>query len=107
LLTLAVQSFGVQVWLPETCGPVGLAEPDHQALLLMLGHQSEREVLRNRFRTTAAWRAFVAVGTMGGGESWDGHQMTAKRQPATPTGVWRWISGRKRSECWCAPTGFE
>jgi DNA invertase Pin-like site-specific DNA recombinase len=47
-------TFGVQVWLPETRGPVDLAKPEHQALLLMLGHQSEREVLRNRLRTTAA-----------------------------------------------------
>lgn len=46
-------SFGVQVWLPEARGPVDLARPEHQALMLMLGHQSEREVMRNRFRTTA------------------------------------------------------
>jgi len=47
-------TFGVQVWLPEARGPVDLVKPEHQALLLMLGHQSEREVLRNRLRTTAA-----------------------------------------------------
>ncbi|BCJ46113.1 hypothetical protein GCM10010168_50620 [Actinoplanes ianthinogenes] len=49
-----LESFGVQVWLPKTRGRVDLARADHQALLLMLGHQSEREVLRNRFRTSAA-----------------------------------------------------
>jgi site-specific DNA recombinase len=52
-------SCGVAVWLPETRGPVDLARPEHQALLLLLGHQSEREVLRNRFRTTAAMAAQV------------------------------------------------
>jgi DNA invertase Pin-like site-specific DNA recombinase len=52
-------SFGVQVWLPEARGPVDLGKPEHQALLLMLGHQSEREVLRNRFRTIAAMAAQV------------------------------------------------
>jgi hypothetical protein len=54
LVIALLQSFGVAVWLPETRGPVDLAEPEHRALLLMLGHLSEREVLRNRFRTTAA-----------------------------------------------------
>jgi site-specific DNA recombinase len=52
-------SFGAQVWLPEARGPVDPARPAHQALLLMLGHRSEREVLRNRFRTTAAMAAQV------------------------------------------------
>jgi DNA invertase Pin-like site-specific DNA recombinase len=52
-------TFGVQVWLPEARGPVDLAKPEHQALLLMLGHQSEREVLRNRLRTTATMAAQI------------------------------------------------
>jgi DNA invertase Pin-like site-specific DNA recombinase len=52
-----LNSHGVQVWLPEALGPVDLTEPGHRALLMMLGHQSEREVLRSRFRTTAAMRA--------------------------------------------------
>jgi hypothetical protein len=47
------------VWLPEARGSVDLALPEHQALLLMLGHQSEREVMRNRFRTTAAMAAQI------------------------------------------------
>jgi DNA invertase Pin-like site-specific DNA recombinase len=52
-------TFGVAVWLPEARGSLDLAQPAHQALLLMLGHQSEREVLRNRFRTTAAMAAQI------------------------------------------------
>jgi site-specific DNA recombinase len=52
-------SFGVQVWLLKARGPVDLARPEHQALLLMLGNQSEREVRRNRFRTTAAMAAQI------------------------------------------------
>ncbi|MEV6600077.1 recombinase family protein [Actinoplanes sp. NPDC051346] len=47
---------GIQVWLPEAGGPVDAADPVHQALVLMLGHQSQREILRSRFRTTAAMR---------------------------------------------------
>ncbi|WP_179855077.1 recombinase family protein [Paractinoplanes atraurantiacus] len=54
-----LNAYGVQVWLPELRGAVDLAEPEHRAVLLMLGHQSEREVLRNRFRTTAAMAAQV------------------------------------------------
>ncbi|UUV32953.1 recombinase family protein [Amycolatopsis roodepoortensis] len=45
---------GVQVWLPETDGPVDLGDPDHRALLSLLGAQSQREVLRARHRVLAA-----------------------------------------------------
>lgn len=48
---------GVGVWLPETEGPVDLDDPAHRALLLMLGSQSQREVLRARHRTLAAMRS--------------------------------------------------
>jgi len=48
---------GVQVWLPETNGAVDLDSPTHQALMLLLGHQSNREILRSRFRATMAMTA--------------------------------------------------
>lgn len=51
-------SVAVQVWLPEADGPINPADPAHQALMMRLGHQSEREVLRSRFRTTHAMRAW-------------------------------------------------
>lgn len=51
--------YGIQVWLPETDGPVDLADPTHQALMLLLGAQSRREVLRSRHRVLAAMRAQV------------------------------------------------
>ncbi|GAB1690826.1 recombinase family protein [Krasilnikovia sp. M28-CT-15] len=54
-----LRSFGVQVWLPEAEGPVDLGNPTHLALLMMLGHQSQREVLRARFRVRAAMAAQV------------------------------------------------
>jgi DNA invertase Pin-like site-specific DNA recombinase len=47
-----LQSHGVAVWLPEIGGPVDSTDPTHRALLMLLGHQSEREVLRARLRTT-------------------------------------------------------
>jgi site-specific DNA recombinase len=46
--------YGIAVWLPEADGPVNPDDPAHQALLLLLGHRSQREVLRSRMRTTAA-----------------------------------------------------
>jgi DNA invertase Pin-like site-specific DNA recombinase len=50
---------GVQLWLPETDGPLDLTDPGHRALLLMLGAQSRREVLRARHRVLSAMRAQV------------------------------------------------
>ncbi|OLF05308.1 hypothetical protein BU204_37200 [Actinophytocola xanthii] len=51
--------YGVQLWLPETGGPLDLNDVTHQALMLLLGAQSRREVLRSRHRVTAAMRAQV------------------------------------------------
>ncbi|WP_433789740.1 recombinase family protein [Actinoplanes sp. CA-252034] len=48
---------GVQMWLPEAGGPVEADSPVHQALMLMLGHQSQREILRSRLRASAAMAA--------------------------------------------------
>jgi site-specific DNA recombinase len=48
---------GVQVWLPELDGPVDPESLVHQAVVLQLGARSRREVVRARFRTTAAMRA--------------------------------------------------
>lgn len=47
----------VQLWLPELDGPVDIGNPTHVALMMLLGVQSKREVLRSRFRVTAAMRA--------------------------------------------------
>jgi DNA invertase Pin-like site-specific DNA recombinase len=53
----ALASCGVELWLPETNGPVDLESPTHQALVMLLGHQSKREILQARFRTTMAMTA--------------------------------------------------
>jgi site-specific DNA recombinase len=50
---------GVRLWLPETNGPVDGADPAHRALVMLLGAQSKREVLRARFRVLAAMQAQV------------------------------------------------
>jgi DNA invertase Pin-like site-specific DNA recombinase len=45
---------GLQLWLPETGGPVDLGNRDHRALMALLATQSQREVLRARHRVLAA-----------------------------------------------------
>jgi DNA invertase Pin-like site-specific DNA recombinase len=52
---------GVQVWLPEAGGPVDVRDPMCRALLLMLGAQSRREVVRARHRVRSAMWSQVAV----------------------------------------------
>jgi site-specific DNA recombinase len=49
----------VSVWLPEFDGPVDYYDPTHQALVMLLGAQSRREVLRSRYRVMAAMAAQV------------------------------------------------
>ncbi len=56
-ITTLLAAHGVQLWLPETNGPLDLHSPTHQALMMLLGHQSNREILRARFRTTMAMTA--------------------------------------------------
>ncbi|MBE1496222.1 DNA invertase Pin-like site-specific DNA recombinase [Amycolatopsis lexingtonensis] len=57
----ALQTQGIQLWLPEADGPVNLDDPIHQALMLLLGSQSRREVLRVRHRVLAAMRIQARV----------------------------------------------
>jgi hypothetical protein len=56
-LLSTLEEYGVQLWLPEAHGPVDFKDPTHRALLLLLGAQSKREVLRARSRALAAMRA--------------------------------------------------
>ena len=51
---------GVQVWLPEA-GRVELDSPVHQALMVLLGAQAQREVVRARHRVLAAMRGQTRV----------------------------------------------
>ncbi|RJQ84657.1 recombinase [Amycolatopsis panacis] len=56
-----LEAVGVRVWLPEAGGPVGLGSPVHQALLVLLGAQAQREVMRARHRVMAAMSAQTRV----------------------------------------------
>jgi DNA invertase Pin-like site-specific DNA recombinase len=57
----ALREQGVQLWLPEAGGPVNLDDPVHRALMLLLGSQSRREVLRARHRVLAAMHVQARV----------------------------------------------
>jgi len=49
------------VWLPEAGGLVELDSPVHQALMVLLGAQAQREVVRARHRVLAAMRVQARV----------------------------------------------
>jgi DNA invertase Pin-like site-specific DNA recombinase len=81
---------GVQLWLPETNGPVDGADPAHRALVMLLGAQSKREVLRSRFRVLAAMQAqVVEQGRYLGGRPPYGYQLVdAGPHPNTAHARW-------------------
>ncbi|MDT7781926.1 MAG: hypothetical protein QOF58_345 [Pseudonocardiales bacterium] len=41
-----LNDLGIEVWLPEAGGPVELDSSVHQALMVLLGAQAQREVVR-------------------------------------------------------------
>ena len=51
------EAHGVELWLPEVHGQLDLGDASHQALIMLLGAQSRREVLRARWRALHAMRA--------------------------------------------------
>jgi DNA invertase Pin-like site-specific DNA recombinase len=78
---------GVQVWLPEAGGPV------HQALMVLLGAQAQREVARARARVLAAMRAQTRVqGRFLGGRPPFGYRL-ADQGPHPNAEHARWAGG--------------
>ncbi|MER5261764.1 recombinase family protein [Actinosynnema sp. NPDC002837] len=55
-LRAVLERYGVQLWLPETEGPVDFDNPAHEALLALLAKRSLTEVLRSRHRVVTAMR---------------------------------------------------
>ncbi|MQA97702.1 MAG: hypothetical protein GEV11_24900 [Streptosporangiales bacterium] len=56
LIAGMLEQRGTRLWIPEAGGPVDLEDAAHRTLLMMLGAQSRREVLRARYRVLAAMR---------------------------------------------------
>jgi DNA invertase Pin-like site-specific DNA recombinase len=75
-VALVLQPFGVGVWLPEAGGPVELDDPAHRVLMGVLAAQSQREVVRARYRTLAAMTAqTVEQGRLLGGRPPYGYRL--------------------------------
>ncbi|MEU3645240.1 hypothetical protein AB0E59_17800 [Lentzea sp. NPDC034063] len=49
-----LNALGVAVWLPEAGGPVELGSPVHEALMVLLGAQAQREVAKAQGAPTSA-----------------------------------------------------
>jgi len=58
-LATVLDQHAAQLWLPELGGAFDRRCPTHQALVMLLGAQSIREIQRSRFRTMAAMQAQV------------------------------------------------
>ncbi|WP_372666418.1 recombinase family protein [Amycolatopsis kentuckyensis] len=86
----ALQAQGIELWLPEADGPVNLDDPVHQALMLLLGSQSRREVLRARHRVLAAMGVQARVqGRFLGGRPPYGYRLAdAGPHPNRPHASW-------------------
>lgn len=83
----------VQIWLPETSGPVNVDSPVHQALMVLLGSQSRREVLRARHRVLAAMQTQTCIqGRFLGGRPPYGYRLAEAGPHPNPAHA-RW--GRK------------
>ncbi|WP_237047756.1 recombinase family protein [Lentzea guizhouensis] len=85
-----LNALGVAVWLPEAGGPVELGTPVHEALMVLLGAQAQREVVRARQRVLAAMRAQTRVqGRFLGGRPPYGYRLVdGGRHPNPVHGRW-------------------
>jgi site-specific DNA recombinase len=89
-LATVFERHGVQLWLPEVHGRVDYRDPTHQALMMLLGAQSRREVLRSRFRTMAAMQAQARDQGryLGGRPPYGYHLVDAGPHPNAAHAVW-------------------
>ncbi|NGY65322.1 recombinase family protein [Lentzea sp. NEAU-D13] len=85
-----LNALGVAVWLPEAGGPVELGSPVHEALMVLLGAQAQREVARARQRVLAAMRSQTRVqGRFLGGRPPYGYRLVdGGRHPNPVHGRW-------------------
>ncbi|MEV6235765.1 recombinase family protein [Lentzea sp. NPDC051838] len=85
-----LNALGVAVWLPEAGGPVELGSPVHEALMVLLGAQAQREVARARQRVLAAMRAQTRLqGRFLGGRPPYGYRLVdGGRHPNPVHGRW-------------------
>jgi site-specific DNA recombinase len=51
------EHYGIQLWTPEVGGPVDFCSEGHKQLMLALGYQSKREIIRTKIRVRTAMAA--------------------------------------------------
>jgi DNA invertase Pin-like site-specific DNA recombinase len=86
----------VQLWLPETLGPVDLDDPAHRAVLIEVGARATREVQRDRHRATEAMRVQARdQGRYLGGRPPYGYRLVDAGPHPTPSHA-RW--GRRQQQ---------
>src|SRR5437868_12907897 len=57
LMAPLFEHYGVQLWMPETGGPIDFTAEAHEQLMINLGIQSKREITRTRIRVSTAMAA--------------------------------------------------
>ncbi|MFD4668471.1 recombinase family protein [Lentzea sp. NPDC058450] len=89
-VVVRLNALGVEVWLPEAGGPLELGSPVHEALMVLLGAQAQREVARARQRVLAAMRAQTRLqGRFLGGRPPYGYRLVdGGRHPNPVHGRW-------------------
>jgi len=51
------EHYGIQLWTPESSGPIDFQADEHEQMMLALGWQSKREITRTRIRVRTAMTA--------------------------------------------------
>jgi DNA invertase Pin-like site-specific DNA recombinase len=51
------EHYGIQLWTPESSGPIDFQADEHEQMMLALGWQSKREITRTRIRVRTAMAA--------------------------------------------------
>ena len=51
------EHYGIQLWTPESSGPIDFQADQHEQMMLALGWQSKREITRTRMRVRTAMAA--------------------------------------------------
>jgi DNA invertase Pin-like site-specific DNA recombinase len=108
------EHYGVQLWTPESGGPVDFHADEHEQLMLALGWQSKREITRARLRvrTAMATEARDQGRYLGGRPPYGHWRMRARtRTRRTPRGDGvrtGWNPTRTPRQCCggCSPSGW-
>jgi DNA invertase Pin-like site-specific DNA recombinase len=98
------EHYGIQLWTPESSGPIDFQADEHEQMMLALGWQSKREITRTRtrirtamadHRTGTGWRMRARIRTR-----------RTRRGGGGCTG-WNPTRTPRRSCSGCSPSGWQ